>query len=140
MDKEFARRILKEHGLRVTSPRLAVVMQLAQSELPLSCGEVLQKLGETDWDNATIYRNLIKLRDVGLAKVVSRVDGIDRYGFVTSDGSEHQHPHFACDQCGRLACLSEEVTMNVAGNDPWATSIQRAKVQLRGDCPDCLDR
>ncbi|PRQ02982.1 Ferric uptake regulation protein [Enhygromyxa salina] len=138
--KDEARQLLHESALRVTSPRLAVLRVLAEAQDPLSHTEVLQRLGETDWDPATIYRNLVKLRDAGLAPVVSRADGINRYALAQAHDDGHQHPHFVCEDCGRVTCLPAELTASMAMQGPWAASIQKAMVQLRGECPDCLRR
>ena len=137
--KDEARHWLQESGLRVTGPRLAVLGVLLEAELPLSHSEVLTRLGETGWDPATIYRNLVKLRDAGVAPVVSRMGGIDRYALAERDDG-HRHPHFLCEQCGRIACLPAELTSSMSMEGPWAESIKRAAVQLRGECPDCLDQ
>lgn len=102
---------------------------------PLSHTEVLECLGKTDWDPATIYRNLIKLRDAGVALVASHAHGMDRYELAHGDG---HHPHFVCEGCGRVACLPAGLTASMSMEGPWATSIQNAMVQLRGECPDCL--
>ena len=93
-----------------------------------------------DWDPATVYRNLVKLRAAGLAPVVGRVDGIDRYAFSAFDDADHRHPHFVCDDCGRVSCLPSALTASMAIEGPWETSVQQALVQLRGACPDCLGR
>ncbi|NVB37015.1 transcriptional repressor [Pseudenhygromyxa sp. WMMC2535] len=135
--KDEARALLRERELRATGPRIAVLCVLAVSERPLSHSDVLAELGDTDWDPATIYRNLVKLRDAGLAPV-SRVDGIDRYAFMREDGDEHHHPHFVCEDCGRVACLPAALTESLSMEGPWADSIKQAVVQLRGECPDCL--
>ena len=140
MDKQEVRELLRDHGLRTTAPRLAVLALLAEADRPLSHSEVLERLGETDWDPATIYRNLVRLREVGIAPVVSRVDGIHRYAMAGAPGSGHAHPHFVCDDCGRVACLPAELTESMSMPGPWAASIQKAMVQLRGACPDCLGR
>lgn len=136
--KEEARTLLRENALRVTAPRLAVLRVLAGARDPLSYTEVLGHLGEMDWDPATIYRNLVKLREAGLAVVVSRAGGIDRYTLAQARGDDHRHPHFVCDDCGRVACLPVELVASMSMEGPWATSIQKAMVQLRGECPDCL--
>ena len=136
--KDDARQLLRASGLRVTAPRLAVLRLLAASQRPLSHTEALEQLGETDWDPTTIYRNLVKLRDVGIASVVSRAGGIDRYVFVQAQDGAHSHPHFVCDDCGLIACLPAELTASMSMEGPWAASIQEATVQLRGACPDCL--
>ncbi len=139
ISKDKARRLLREHGLRATSPRLAVLMLLSQAKTPLSHSQVVERLGETDWDPATIFRNLIKLRDVGIAPVVTRVGGVDRYALSGQDDvtNDHQHPHFVCDDCGQVACLPAQLTVSMADDGPWAESVAQAMVQLRGACPDC---
>ena len=137
MTKDEARKVLRECGLRATGPRLAVLRVLAASDKPLSHKQVLEQLGETDWDPATIYRNLVKLRDAGIAPVVTRVGGVDRYALVISQGDAHRHPHFVCEDCGETACLPEELTASMSMKGPWAASIKKAMVQLRGECPDC---
>ena len=132
--KDETKRILREHGLRVTGPRLAVYEVLSEAEQPMSHGDVLAALGPTDWDPATIYRNLVKLRDAGIAPVVSRLEGIDRYALAT-EGGGHQHPHFVCQDCGRVECLPESLALTMRGR--WRKSIEHASIQLRGECPDC---
>lgn len=136
--KGEARQLLHESALRATAPRLAVLRVLAEAHSPLSHTEVLQRLGETDWDPATIYRNLVKLRDAGVAPVVSRADGIDRYALALGPGDGHRHPHFFCEECGRITCLPAELTASMAIAGPWAASIHNAVVQFRGECPECL--
>lgn len=140
MTQSEARKLLQERGLRTTAPRLAVVCVLAEAKVPLSHSEVLKRLGSTDWDPATIYRNLVKLRDAGVAPVVSRASGIDRYALAGEQGDGHRHPHFVCEECGRVACLPAELAASMSMDGRWAASIQKATVQLRGACPDCLER
>ncbi|MEM7415138.1 MAG: transcriptional repressor [Gemmatimonadota bacterium] len=136
LTKDEARRRLRECGLRVTAPRVAVLGVLAEAEGPLSFTQVLERLGDSEWDQATIYRNLVKLRDSNVAPVVNRLDGIDRYALDGDDG--HRHPHFLCEDCGKVACLKDEVTAALSIDGPWAESIRGAMVQLMGHCPDCL--
>lgn len=140
MTKDEARELLRENGLRATAPRLAVICALEAAQEPLSHSEMLEHLGQEDWDPATIYRNLVKLRDTGLAAVVSRAEGIDRYVFNDAQGDDHRHPHFICDDCGRIACLPAELTASMSLDGRWAASVQHAMVQLRGECPECLER
>lgn len=139
MDKAQARELLKQRDLRVTSPRLAVMLVLAAAHEPLSHGEVVARLGETDWDPATIYRNLIKLRDTGIAPVVSKAGGVDRYALASPANQAHRHPHFVCEDCGRVACLPEGFSVSVGEEDRWSASIRTAMVQLSGECPDCIE-
>lgn len=139
MTKDEARSLLKTHGLRSTGPRIAVLRILSGSERPLSYREVHGCVTDMGWDPTTIYRNLVKLRDAGVASVVSRAAGIDRYALVDTPEAPHRHAHFLCEDCGLLACLPADVMSSTAAEGPWAASIEHAAVQLRGTCPDCLD-
>ena len=107
MTKDEARRTLRESGLRATAPRIAVLGILAEAESPISFTQVLDKLGDSDWDQATIYRNLVKLRTPASRPWLSH-GGIDRYAVAGDPEDSHQHPHFLCEDCGRIACLKEE--------------------------------
>ncbi|MCA9659174.1 MAG: transcriptional repressor [Myxococcales bacterium] len=140
MTTDEAKALLKERGLRVTAPRVAVLRVLAAADAPLSHSEAVELLGDADWDPATIYRNLVKLRDAGLAPVVSRAGGIDRYALASSQhAGPHQHPHFVCDDCGKIACLPAELTSSMSVEGRWSASVRSAMVQLRGECPECLE-
>ena len=140
LSREDAKGILKRHGLRSTTPRLAVIQILASADRPLSHSDVVKLIKDTDCDPATIFRNLIKLKDAGLAPVVSRVDGIDRYSFNSGQGEEtavHQHPHFACDDCGQVTCLPP-MSAPMELDEPWSKAISQATIQFRGQCPQCI--
>ena len=137
ISKDEARKLLQGRGLRVTGPRLAVLRTLSDAEDPLSYREVLERLVETDCCPTTIYRNLVKLRDAGVAPVVNRAEGVDRYALAEEGDGDHHHPHFVCDSCSRVACLPAEVGSSIAMEGAWAASIQQAALQLRGECPDC---
>lgn len=139
MTKEQARELLHGSDLRATAPRIAVLRTLAEAETPLSHTEVVEVLGVTDWDPATIYRNLVKLRDAGLAPVVSQVGGIDRYALLDKAEDDHHHPHFVCEDCGKVSCLPIELTTALAVDERWKASIQGATMQLSGECPECLE-
>ena len=136
--KEKARSLLKAKALRVTAPRIAVLRVLAASKKPLSHSDMVARIGESDWDPATIYRNLVKLRDAGLAVVVSRAGGIDRYAIARADGHNHKHPHFVCDDCGLIACLPDAMLDSLQTDGPWGPSLRQATIQVRGACPDCI--
>ncbi len=141
MSEDF-KEILRDHGLRATAPRVAVMRELCDAGTPLSHTEVLARMGSVQWDPTTIYRNLVKLTEAGLTQVVSRAEGMARYALATDHGDhshDHEHPHFVCDDCGKVSCLPISVTASADVDERWAASVQRAAVQLLGSCPDCID-
>lgn len=139
-NKLKAKEWIKQHGLRVTAPRLAVVMLLStQRETPLSYTEVLEHLGDTDWDPATIYRNLVKLEEMGVTQIAHRANGIARYELALH--TRHTHPHFVCNDCGIVSCLPKLALPSVHLQEQrWQESLQTADIQIQGNCPDCLDK
>ena len=134
-----ARALLRARGLRATAPRIAVLCALARNEAPQSSTEVTEQLANRGWDPATIYRNLVKLREAGLAVVASRAAGMDRYALASEHEDGHRHPHFVCDDCGRIACLPAELTDSIVMSGRWSESVANAAIQLSGACPDCRD-
>ena len=139
MNTEKAQQLIRARSLRATAPRVAVLQVLASAEQPLSHTDVLNRLGETPWDSATTYRNLIKLRETGISVVASRAGGVARYSLAENHrGGEPQH-HFVCDDCGEVSYLPTEVTTKALAAGRWAASIEGAAVHLHGACPDCRD-
>jgi Fur family transcriptional regulator, ferric uptake regulator len=139
LTREEARRRVHDAGLRATAPRVAVLQLLTESARPLSHSEVVDALGNGDWDQATLYRNLLKLVDADLAHVASRVGGITRYEVRSEDDDPHLHPHFACRDCGSVECLTgAELT---PPRDPaWREALLDAELQVVGRCPSCRGR
>jgi Fur family transcriptional regulator, ferric uptake regulator len=132
---------IRDLGLRVTAPRLAVLQVLAEAERPLSHSEVVVRLGDDAvWDRATVYRNLIALVGVELVRVASHAGGVCRYELARGDKA-CAHPHFLCDDCGIVSCLpeTEVVTPDVVTPEKahWARSLRTAEVQFVGRCPSC---
>ena len=141
LTKTQAKILLKEHKLRCTAPRMAVLCLLANQSGPVSHSEVVQLLDSSDWNPATVYRNLVKLTDVGLARVVSHAGGMARYALAQDNREEvHDHPHFVCNDCGTVACLPSDVVAQIEVKGEWAKSVKSASLQLRGECPDCLNK
>lgn len=96
-----------------------------------------EHLGTRDWDQATIYRNLVKLAEAGLARIAGRGAGLVRYEIV--DGGEevaHLHPHFVCNVCHTLACLPELIVPRYQP-EGWVEAIASAELQFVGRCPPC---
>ncbi len=89
--------------------------------------------------SSTTYRTLKKLVDEKLAVIASRADGIDRYIFADGEDHDHAHAHFVCNDCGEVSCLPESLEARFAPNDRWAASVKSAQIQLRGECPECIE-
>ena len=140
LERNELKSLLRERGLRVTNSRVAVLSALSEASHPVSHSELVELQAEqTSCDASTTFRTLKTLVEQGLAKVVSKVDGIDRYAFTGSEEEKHEHAHFLCDSCDEVLCLPDSVAPAVAPGDRWAASVKAAQIQLRGECPDCIE-
>src|SRR5262245_52036797 len=96
--------VLRRSGLRKTPVRVVVIDLLARSHRPLSVPQILSKLKGVD--TVTVYRTL---NTFVRKKLVHRVRGEDRSWLYAMGGADdvpqHLHPHFVCDNCGKVECL-----------------------------------
>lgn len=136
LSREEGRRMLHDAGLRATAPRVAVLRLLGDAKRPLSHAEVVERIGTDDWDAATLYRNLIKLNEAGLARVASRVGGVTRFGAHGENEPAHVHPHFACRDCGNVTCL-HDASLSIPKDEAWREALLDADLQVVGQCPSC---
>ena len=136
---------LRAHGLRATSARAAVYEVLIHAGGPVTHGDVCDKLEDAAFDRATIYRNLVDLAEVGLARRADLGDHLWRFELADREHDDHgktdtAHPHFVCTECGTVECLPDgAVTVAAVKGTPRALKKARVEVQVRGTCNDCGD-
>ena len=133
------RQTLRSAGLRVTSPRIAVLRELVEAKTALSHGDVAVRL-EAEFDRATVYRNLMDLTNADLVRRSDHGDHVWRFEWVRQGAHESAaHPHFICGSCGTVTCLPEDaVSVKTPPGVPRA--LRRKKgvaVQIRGLCDAC---
>jgi Fur family transcriptional regulator, ferric uptake regulator len=126
---------VRAKGLRATPSRLAVLELLRTNDVPMSHGDVADRLSASSWDRATIYRNLTDLAEVGLVKRTDIGDHIWRFEAVNGD---HEHPHFVCTECGTVECLPEIELAVRRAKAPRAVKQRKVEVHVRGLCDACI--
>lgn len=133
------REAIRRAGLRATASRIAVLRELRRAPKPVSHAEMVEMLATESWDRATLYRNLVDLANVGLARKVELGDRVWR--FASAAASTHDatlHPHFVCVTCGDVECLPEVmIRANNRGTLPRAIAQREVEVQVRGVCDGC---
>jgi Fur family ferric uptake transcriptional regulator len=137
------RNALRRAGLRVTLPRLAVLRALREANAPLSHGDVALALVDRGLDRATVYRNLLDLVRVGLARRTDLGDHVWRFEAMTVDpggrgpGSD-EHPHFVCNACGMVECLDDVIVqLSHQARVPRALRRQAVEILVKGRCDRC---
>jgi Fe2+ or Zn2+ uptake regulation protein len=131
--------LLTRHGLRRTPVRVGVIDLLLRDGRPLSVPQILARLRGVD--TVTVYRTL---NTFTRKKIVHKVRGDDRtWLYAAGDCAarpQHLHPHFVCDECGKVECLEGS---RIPGSFVDSLSVDRAyavrypEVVLHGMCPRC---
>ena len=131
---------IREHGMRSTGPRVAVLAYLSRAEAPASHTEIYEALAHHGYDRATIYRNLMDLAEAGLLVRSDLGDHVWRFERKKAGAGGHPegHPHFVCVDCGEVSCLPElAVKVTAASGAPRALGTKQVEVQVKGRCDDC---
>ena len=131
---------LQSAGLRVTPVRLGVLKILDQNGAPMDVPAMLEAM-PPHTDAVTVYRTLGTFLK---KKLIHRVRGEERswrYAIgQPASGPAHQHPHFVCDDCGRVECLAgAEVPKALAKTMKLdrGYAVSYTEVIVHGQCVRC---
>ena len=80
----------------------------------------------------TVYRNLSLFRDDGLVRVVTVINGTERY-----DANVLPHPHFACRQCGAVIDITVDFSMAASQLEGNGYNVENCDITYHGLCPEC---
>ena len=116
--KIIAEKILKEHKLRNTPIRIAVLSYFKESNSALSHAN-LEQYFNNQFDRVTLYRTI--------------------NSFIEHNCNEHQHydnhVHFKCTICSKIECLHHAQIPKV--KVPMGYTINAANLLLEGICSKC---
>lgn len=131
-------KILLEAGVRPTSNRILVVRHLANSDFPMSLGELEEKIDTLE--KSSILRVLTLLLENHLVHALEDGRGVVKYELCRShdhhDGPDSDmHVHFYCRKCGRTLCLENVPVPHIPVDDGF--SVDTANFMLKGICRDC---
>ncbi|GLW67155.1 transcriptional repressor [Actinomadura rubrobrunea] len=129
-------RMLREAGLRVTRPRVAVLSAVhahphADTDSVLSA--VRRELPKVS--HQAVYDSLHALTSAGLVRRIQPSRSVARYETRTGDN----HHHIVCRSCGAIAdvdCAVGEAPCLTASDDR-GYAIDEAEVIYWGLCPGC---
>jgi Fur family ferric uptake transcriptional regulator len=130
-------RLLRDRGLRVTRPRLAVLAVLTECRAHLDVEEITA-LARERLDSVSVqavYDVLGALTAAGLARRIAPAGGAARYEARVGDN----HHHLVCRRCGKIT------DVDCAGGaapclDPVETAgfvVDEAEVTYWGVCSTC---
>jgi Fur family ferric uptake transcriptional regulator len=127
---------LREQGLRVTRPRLAVLAAVhthPHADTDSIIGAVRQDLPEVS--HQAVYDSLHTLTTAGLVRRFKPAGSVARYESRTGDN----HHHAVCRSCGVIADVDCAVgtTPCLTAADDHGFVIDEAEVVYWGLCPTC---
>ena len=129
-------RLLRDAGLRVTRPRIAVLAAVhdhPHTDTESVIGAVRDDLGEVS--HQAVYDVLRALTAAGLLRRIQPSGSVARYESRVGDN----HHHLVCRSCARIVdvdCAAGEAPCLTASDD-HGFSIDEAEVVYWGLCPDC---
>jgi Fur family transcriptional regulator, stress-responsive regulator len=131
-----AERSLRDAGLRVTQPRLAVMAAL-EHQPHADTDTVIRAVRATagDVSHQAVYDVLRALTAAGLVRRIEPAGSVARYELRVGDN----HHHVVCRDCGRIAdvdCAVDETPCLTASEDHGFV-IDEAEVVYWGRCPAC---
>lgn len=130
-------KIFRDKNLKKTTPRVMIVTILLEADIPLSEGDLKDKMGYM-YDRSTFYRSMQALVD---AEIIHRivVDNTNvKYAINKSDSNEIKsskpHAHFYCRKCNTVTCLDTPVPGFIL---PANYEIEECNIVIKGLCEHC---
>lgn len=134
-DPEALKDQLRERGLRVTEPRVAVLGYLASTDRHPTAEEVETAVNADGpvLSRASVYNVLHSLSRVGLVAGMSVQDGPARY-----DAHVAPHHHLVCRSCSRVEDVAwGDFGVAERGVLPDGRAVRTLSLTLDGVCTDC---
>lgn len=134
---KFAR-LLRQHKLKVTQPRLSVLDIIAQKDTAISQPD-LEKLLGSEIDRVTLYRVLATFEEKGILHKIFDLHGTATYALCSTECNEHhhhdEHVHFICSACNSIYCLDDIKLPKI--ELPKGYQLDSVGVNAVGLCAQC---
>lgn len=130
--------ILKDHGLRMTSPRWLVWSVLRSASGHLTAEEVAERVNEADptVNISSVYRSLTLFEDLDLVRESQLgIDGSARWEIAHPD----DHFHMVCSRCGSVDHHVGELVDQIRSHlsDDHQFSAVNIDLVVTGMCGSC---
>ena len=137
---DYSRKILTDHRVSITNPRIVVLEELLASKNPLTIDELQKKL-KNKVAKSTLYRVLNDLKKIQILNEFSTPDNLTVVELILEEDSHHHH--LFCSDCGEIIdiemgdefekTLSEEIK-RIEKN--FNFSIEDHRLELFGKCTE----
>ncbi len=138
-----AKELLSQNGLNRTKTKVAILVAVSKSRIPLSAAEIHQQLGDETCDISTVFRTLVQFKEKEIIKELNLGEDFFRYeiGKISSTDHHHHHHHVRCRECGQIK-LIEKCDMSVF--EKMISQLGYDQIQhyleFTGVCSKCLKK
>lgn len=136
--KQDIETMIKEAGLRVTSHRVTILATVAKVKQPVTVYELLDTLRKKeDVDQATVYRNLSSLHEVGLLRRLDFNHGHAHYELETGRAS-HQLVCHTCETIEKIEGISvDDAVKKMLKKSKKFKNTTTHSIEIYGLCKTC---
>ena len=129
-------KLLRDHDLRVTRPRVAV-LETVESNPHSDTGSIIELVRDEigDVSHQAVYDVLRVLTEAGLLRHIQPSGSVARYESRVGDN----HHHVVCRSCGAVEdvdCVTGAAPC-MEGSEHHGYEIDECEVTFWGICPDC---
>ena len=128
--------LLREHGFKVTSSRVAILSLFSDRCNPMSAEQIFEKLSP-DADLVTVYRTLASFEKKGILR---RAD-LHKDSVVYELNSGHHHHHIVCTNCEKVEqfeqCAADSLVRAAISHSANFSKIKGHSLEFFGICREC---
>ncbi len=128
--------ILKQHHIKKTAPRVAIIQVLQKQNHPMSENEIRNQMGPL-YDRVTFYRSVQTMAEVGILHKIVVDNTIIKYALNACNENEckhDSHAHLFCKECNQLICLG---SFTAQVKLPNGCIEEESELLIRGLCNRC---
>lgn len=136
--------LLRQHGLKVTTQRIAILEVLNNRPGKHMTAEEIYdcvKKKYPDIGIATVYRTIQVLSELSLIDRLNLDDGYVRYEIHKKGKEEscHHHHHLICQECGSIYAFQDDLLEELEKRieDTMGFQVVDHEVKLYGRCKKC---
>lgn len=130
---------LRGLGFRRTDALVDLLRAMMLRHLPFTLAQLSELPALRDRDQATIYRLVTKLKEVGKVRQLNLAGRVSHFQLVVPG---HHHDYLLCESCGTvtevpLACTLAKVEQQIMADFGWKSLHH--ELEFFGVCPACTE-
>lgn len=136
MQQHNCSEMLREHGLKATIQRLAILEAIDEAG-HIGVDDLYKTVSERhpSFSLSTVYKNIEGMQEAGLLVEVPVAGGKNKYEILKED-----HIHLICHPCGKI--IDKPITADITAvigkmSDLDGFEHQKSSINLYGICDDC---